>query len=247
MTDSLGYRAKIAVLVPATNTIVEPELYAMAPRGVTVHTGRIAIGRQDLHLDRPEPAVLDELVAALEPSVAQIVRCVPNHLILGYSAPSYWGGRQGSELFRRRLEEQAGVPVTTGAAALDGALRALGARRVAVLTPYAEAITERVQRFLEESGYEVVATVSLNVAGALAIAEVPAERIRRALRQLDQAAPEAIVQSGTNLPMAGLADEAETQLGKPVISINAALFWDALRHLGIPDRASGFGRLLREY
>ena len=47
--------------------------------------------------------------------------------------------------------------------------------------------------------------------------------------------------------MAGLADEAERWLGRPVLAINAAMFWDALRRVGIPDQVDGFGRLLREY
>src|SRR5689334_7660579 len=145
MVDILGYRAKIAVLVPATNTIVEPELHAMAPRGVTIHTGRFSVGQRDLRLDQPEQAVLDEVCAAFEPSIKQIVRSAPRHLILGFSAPSYWGGREGSLAFGRRLEELAGLPVTTGSGALDQALQALGARKVAVLTPYAPAITGRVQ------------------------------------------------------------------------------------------------------
>jgi maleate isomerase len=247
MVDVLGYRAKIAVLVPATNTIVEPELHAMAPRGVTVHTGRFSVGQRDLRLDQPEQNVLDDICAAFEPSITQIARSAPNHLILGFSAPSYWGGREGSLEFGRRLEVLAGLPVTTGAGALDNALRTLGARRVAVLTPYAPAITERVQRFLEQCGHEVVATLSMDVPGALEIATVGDQRIRTALLELNRAEPDAIVQSGTNLSMAGLADEAERWLGRPVLAINSAMFWDALRRVGIPDRVNGFGRLLREH
>jgi maleate isomerase len=247
MVDVLGYRAKIAVLVPATNTIVEPELHAMVPRGVTIHTGRFSVGQRDLRLDQPERAVLDGICAAFEPSIAQIVRSAPSHLIMGFSAPSYWGGREGSLAFGRRLEELAGVPVTTGAGALDSALRTLGARRVAVVTPYAQAITDRVQRFLEECGYEVPATISMHVPSALEIAEVSDERIRAALVELDRAGPDAIVQSGTNLSMVRLADEAERWLGRSVLAINAAMLWDALRRVGISDRVDGFGRLLREF
>ena len=247
MTDILGYRAKVAVLVPATNTIVEPELYAMAPPGVTIHTGRFSVGQRDLIQDRPDQAVLEEALAAFEPSVRQIARCAPNHMIMGFSAPSYWGGREGSLTFSRRLEEQAGVPVTTGAGALDSARRSRGVRRVAVLTPYAEGITDRVQHFLEESGYEVVKALSMRVPGPLEIAAVPPARLREALLELDHAKPEAIVQSGTNLPMARVAGEAEHWLGKPIVSINVALFWDALRRLKISDPVDGFGCLLRDH
>ena len=149
--------------------------------------------------------------------------------------------------FSRRLEEQDGVTVTTGAGALDRALHALGVRRLALVTPYAQAITDQVQRFLEESGYEVIKALSLQVPTPLEIAAVPAARLREALTDLNRAGPQAIVQSGTNLPMAHLAGEAELRLGTPVLSINVAMFWDALRRLNIPDRLDGFGRLLAEH
>jgi maleate isomerase len=87
----------------------------------------------------------------------------------------------------------------------------------------------------------------MDVPGALEIATVGDQRIRAALLELNRAEPDAIVQSGTNLSMARLADEAERWLGRPVLAINAAMFWDALRRVGIPDRVDGFGRLLREH
>lgn len=247
MIDVLGYRAKIAVLVPATNTIVEPELYAMAPRGVTVHTGRFPVGQKDLRPDAAEATVVDEVLARFEPSVREVVRCDPSHLILGFSAPSYWGGREGSAAFGRRLEELAGVPITIGSTALERALRTLGARRVALLTPYAPTITNRVRRFLEESGFEVLEALSLQIPTPLEIAAVPPVRLREALAALDRTSPDAIVQSGTNLPMARLAGEAELRLGRPLVSINVAMFWDALRRLDIRDRIEGFGCLLSEH
>jgi simple sugar transport system ATP-binding protein len=74
-----------------------------------------------------------------------------------------------------------------------------------------------------------------------------AARIRQALIELDRPEAEALVQSGTNLCMARLADEAERWLGKPVLAVNAAMLWDALRRLDLPDRLEGFGRLLREH
>jgi maleate isomerase len=71
--------------------------------------------------------------------------------------------------------------------------------------------------------------------------------LRGVLRELDGPGVEAIVQAGTNLSMVRLADEAERWLGKPVIAINAATLWHALRACGISDRFAGFGSLLREH
>jgi maleate isomerase len=248
VTDILGYRAKIAVLVPVTNTVVEPEMHAVAPRGVTLHTGRFAVFQSDLRSDRPEQEVMEGVYAKFEPSITEIVRTLPSHLIMGFTAPSYWGGRAGNQEFERRLQALAGgVPVTTGAGSLDKALQALGARKVAVLTPYTPAITQQVERFLTESGYEVTGSVSMQVAPPVAIAQVPDSQIIAALRELQRGGPDAIVQSGSNLPMAYLADGAERWLGCAVLSINVAMLWDALRRVGVQDQVDGFGRLLREH
>src|SRR5438552_8594289 len=85
MPDVLGHRAKIGTLVPATNTIVEAEYYLMAPRGVTVHTGRLSFGQRHSQGHEGEP-LPDEAYAALEPAVRQVVACAPAHLIMGMSA-----------------------------------------------------------------------------------------------------------------------------------------------------------------
>ena len=247
MPDALGYRAKIGVLVPATNTIAEPEYHAMAPRGVTLHTGRFSFGQRELREAGSGGELPDTARAALEPTVRQVLACAPDHLIVGMSAPSYWGGRDGSAAFTRWLEGQAGRPVTTAAQAFDRALRALGARRLAILTPYTTEITDRVKGFFVDAGYDVLATLSMNITAPLSIAEVTEERLREALIELNRADAEVIVQSGTNLAFARLADEAERWLNKPVLAVNAATLWDALRRLDISDRIDGFGRLLREH
>jgi maleate isomerase len=80
----------------------------------------------------------------------------------------------------------------------------------------------------------------------VSIAHVDEATLRRAILAVNRPDVDAIVQVGTNLSMLRLADEAERWLEKPVIAINAATFWYALRDNGFPDRMPGFGRLLRE-
>jgi maleate isomerase len=70
---------------------------------------------------------------------------------------------------------------------------------------------------------------------------------REAIRQIDGDDVEAIVQVGTNLSMIRLAAAAELFLGKPVIAINTATYWHALRALGINDRKAGFGSLMEHH
>jgi maleate isomerase len=81
----------------------------------------------------------------------------------------------------------------------------------------------------------------------VAIAHVPEDTLRATLQALDSDRVDALVQVGTNLSMVRLADEAERWLHKPVIAINAATWWFALRDNGITDRIQGCGSLLREH
>ena len=127
----------------------------------------------------------------------------------------------------------------------DPALAALGGiRRIALLTPYYPVANAEVRRYFADHGIETVRDVALRCPSWTAIAQVTEERCRTALRGLDGPDVDALVQVGTNLSMLRLADEAERWLGKPVVAINAATYWHALRADGINDRMEGFGSLL---
>jgi maleate isomerase len=79
------------------------------------------------------------------------------------------------------------------------------------------------------------------------IAHESPQILRRAIREVDGPDVEAIVQVGTNLACMAVAAEAERWLGKPVIAINTATYWYALRQNGIFDKVAGFGSLLTEH
>ena len=125
------------------------------------------------------------------------------------------------------------------------ALAALGGiRRIALLTPYYPVANAEVRRYFADHGIETVRDVALRCPSWTAIAQVTEDRCREVLRGLDGPDVDALVQVGTNLSMLRLADEAERWLGRPVVAINAATYWHALRADGITDRMEGFGRLL---
>jgi maleate isomerase len=178
-------------------------------------------------------------------AVRGVMTCEPDYLVMGMSAITFYGGSQGAEAFRRRLEDAAGVGVSTGSEAVSAALTAVGpVRRVAFLSPYYPVANAEVRRYLTECGYEVVRDACLRCPSWTAIARVPEPLLKRQLLELDGDDVDAIVQVGTNLSMLRLAAAAERWLGKPVIAINAATYWHALRANGIEDRIGGFGRLL---
>jgi maleate isomerase len=120
-------------------------------------------------------------------------------------------------------------------------------RRIAVLTPYFPVGDENVRRFFEESGYAVARVKGLRCASPVQIAHVPAATLRAAVDELDGDDVDAVIQVGTNLAMAKLAGKMETERGKPVLAINACIYWRALRANGIADRIAGWGSLLQKH
>ena len=93
----------------------------------------------------------------------------------------------------------------------------------------------------------MVSNKDLECPTPVSIAHVAVDKCRSALLEVDSDQVEAIVQCGTDLNMVRLADEAERWLGKPVLAINAVIWWMALRDNDIRDQLHGFGSLLREF
>lgn len=247
MPDVLGWRTKFGVLAPSTNTVVEPDFARMGVPGVTAHFGRIHIRDQNMSDDAGMKRLLDQIRAEIVAACERVLTCEPDYMVMGMSAETFWGGVEGNRQFVRQIHEVTGLEVATGAEACRRALDLYGARRIGVVTPYQQVGDENVIRFFGELGYEVKAIRGLRCPTAVSIAHVPEDRLRDALREVDSDGVDALVQCGTNLSMVRLADEAERWLGKPVLAINAATWWMALRDNDITDRVEGAGSLLREH
>lgn len=248
MPDAAGYRIKFGVIVPSTNTVVEADYNRMAPPGVTFHTGRMYIEHPVMDSDAAFEALLVQIRGSIRVAIRDVMTCKPDSLIMGMSSETFWGGVEGNAQFIERVKAQAGLDVSTGASACRAALDCYGVRRIAVLSPYQPISDRQVTRYFEEAGFEVVGFKGLRCPTATSIADVSEAQLLPIIRdELNGPDVEAIVQVGTNLSMVRLADEAERWLGKPVLAINAATLWHALRTNGIPDQMRGFGSLLREH
>ncbi|MEV6300004.1 arylmalonate decarboxylase [Actinoplanes sp. NPDC051861] len=247
MTDALGWRRKFGVIAPSTNTIVEPDFYAMAVPGVTSHFSRIHIRNQDLSSDANFENLLVQIRAEIGFACERVLTCEPDYMVMGMSAETFWGGVEGNREFVAQIKDITGLDVATGAEACERALKLYGARKIGVVTPYQPVGDANVVRFFGEIGFEVAAIEGLKCPTAVSIAHVTEDELRAAILTVNTPDVDAIVQCGTNLSMVRLADEAERWLGKPVIAINAATWWMALRENGIKDKIHGAGNLLRDY
>lgn len=244
---TVGYRARVGVIFPATNSAVEHDLQMVRIDGLTFHMGRIELTDPRQDTEESFERVILEMAREAENAARRVALCGIDYLVLGMSAPLFWGGVAGELALRERLEESIGVPVISGPRAVLAGLDLLGARRLSFLSPYQRNGDAEVTRFFEEAGHEVVTSKGMKVDRADWIADMPEQDLRAELLRLDSPEVDAIVQVGTNASAIRIADDLERSLGKPVIAINAATIWSTLRRIGIEDQMEGMGQLLREH
>src|SRR6188472_2063746 len=250
MRDVLGWRRKFGVLGPSTNTIVQPDFEMMRPPGVTNHYSRIFTPNAKAVSNDTFMAGTILIGENTLDAVKSVMTCAPDYLVMGMSAVTFYGGAKGADAFQDKVEKTAGVKISIGSHSCTAAMKAYGGvKRIAFLSPYYPVANEQVRRYFTDSGFEVVRDIYLECKSWTAIAEVPPELLRGKLVELNGNGRDvdAIIQVGTNLSMVRLAAAAEIWLGKPVIAINTATYWHALRQNGIADKIPGLGRLLEDF
>jgi maleate isomerase len=249
MTDTLGWRATFGVVTPSPNRVVQPEYDGMRPVGVTNHLARMAFSVPPVANDGEFRHLVHLIDQALEPAIDRVMTATPSHLIIGVSVEAVWNGLAGAQALRERVRARSGIDCTTAAEAVPAALQAVGAgSRIAVISPYTQSGNDAVVRFFAECGIEVVRILTIVRDGPpKRFSEITPDEIRRTLIAVDGPDASAIVQFGANVPMAALVPGAEFWLAKPVIAVNTATYWHALRSRGIMDKVPGWGQLLERY
>ncbi|MDX2221496.1 MAG: arylmalonate decarboxylase [Rhodospirillaceae bacterium] len=248
MTDALGWRKKFGVLGPSTNTIVQPDFDDLRVPGVTNHYSRIYTPNAQAISNETFMAATQTIAGNVIDAVRSVMTCSPDYLVMGMSAITFYGGNKGADAFQKKIEDEAKVGVSVGSHACTAALKAYGGvKRIAFLSPYYPAANAEVQGYFADNGFTTVRDVPLQRPSWTAIAETTEQMCIDTLKRLDGPDVDAILQVGTNHSMIRLAAFAEKWLGKPVIAINTATYWHALRANGIQDKLPGFGRLLEEF
>jgi maleate cis-trans isomerase len=237
----MGWRARLGFLVPPGNPTVEPEIIAMTPPGVSVHFSRMVSHGQPGSLQGQDERNRTQL-KHLDDSAALLAMVKPNVIMLAHTATSYTLGRKAEAELVHRLQDRYKVPFATAFSSVVDALKALGATRIALGTPYSEETTLQGKTLLEEHGFEVVNYGRLD--NVTNIYDETPERAYRLGRSIDRPAVQAVFLSGLGMPTIATLATLEQDLGKPVISAASAMMWQALRLAGVRQSVAGYGRLL---
>jgi maleate cis-trans isomerase len=231
-----GWRAKIGVVVPSNNTVLEPEFAQIAPEGVTTYAARMLTS-----------STTGEGIEEMETNARRAVREL--HAggldVITYAclATSLVMGRGWSEDFIAQTKENTGLPATTAATASIEGLKAVKARRVALATPYPKDINALVQPFFESYGLEVVSIGNLPVDDHLEVCRIPPGVAYRLARQSDRPEADAICILATDFQTIPIMADLEKDIGKPAVSTNQALMWRSLGLAGVKTEVTSFSSL----
>ena len=248
MKDSLGYRLKIGTIAPSTNTVVQPEFSKMQPNGVTAHMSRIVTPNVSLSDDKEFTAHIHRMRSGMDEAIDRVMTAKPDCLANGLSLEAFWDGLEGSLELVKKIEEKHGIKCSMGNNAILEALNILDKpKNISLITPHKPFGDEKVKKFFLKAGYNVIDLFSFNINKPVDICHVKKSDLKNAIEKVNLKSPDAIIQVGTGLSMASLAGEAWYWLNKPVIAINTAIFWHALRQNNIYDKIDGFGPLLEKF
>lgn len=247
------FRHTFGLIVPATNTSMEHDLWRLVfanqgihgLRGVRIHTSSVETPRPSLVSAQDLLAFRDQFLRGLGAAVDLALLAEPNSLILGMSLEHILEGIAAVRASMAPIALRSALPWATWQDAVVAALSHLGAKRIGLLTPFDPIGNRNAKRMFTDLGYEVVESFGFACTHALEIARIPdgekekaiAERLATRENRLD-----AVVQCGTNMSILDVAARMEPAVGIPILGINAVTFWHALRMSGYRGPVAGGGR-----
>jgi maleate isomerase len=240
--------ARVGLVVPSSNVTVETEMPALLTR----HPGAaFSFHSSRMRMAKVSPAELAAMNAQRERCIVELGDARPDVILYACLVALMAAGPGEHQRVESLVAEQLATGgsqarVRSSAGALVEALRALPARRIALVTPYMKPLAEKVVGYLEAEGLEVTDWRALEVEDNHAVGRIEGDRVLAAARSLDLGNADALVLSAcVQMPSLALIDDAEREFGLPVISAATAGAYSILTALGLPLTIEGAGALLR--
>jgi maleate isomerase len=230
---------RFGVLVPSTNTTVETEYGRLLPATLQVHIARIPLLSSGGAQPRSGDADVDYQARLLGHAEVGVIALAQTAASL--SADDY------DDRITKRMSEAAGVPAITSAKAIGLAVRALGARRIALVAPFPLPTIDRLRHYYTANhGLEVVASESFSGTDSVVYPTLAQSSARDAITRTDCPEIDMFVVPGGNFPTVKFISEWEHAVRKPVITTNQATLWAMIQIMRADEKFPDFGRLLKE-
>lgn len=232
-----GWRARLGLIVPSSNTVNEPEFEAQLPEGVSLHSARLPledVTAESLATMADNTENCADFLASADVDVIAY-GCTTGSLVKG---PGY------DESIESRITEQTGIPAVATAAAIKRAFDELGISKLVIATPYIDELNDRERSFLESAGYDVLAIDGIGHTDNLKIGREYPQTAYQMVRNLDTEDADGIFISCTNFRTFEIIEPLESDTGKPVVTSNQATLWNVLETLNV-DPTHSLGSLIQ--
>lgn len=235
-----GWRARIGIMIPSVNAVLEAEFSTICAEGITFHYSRMPISKGD-PLSR---------LSGMRNSISQCLTSLETVAdVVGFACTSgsFAVGFENEISLQKEMQDMVKKPVITTAQASMHALKQLNAHKIEVVTPYGQEVNSKLKEYMESWGYAVKIN-ALDSSNFKSIGDFPEEQLYRQIRALPITEEmDALFISCTNLATWEILQQLENDLKKPVITANQATLWELLRTASCKDKIEGLGTLLNSY
>ncbi len=237
---------RIGLIVPSSNTTMEtelPALFARRAESFTWHSARV-------RMSQVTPEELDAMVRSSDEAARALVDAPVEAIAYACLVAVMCRGSGAhcaveAQLVDALADTGRRPPIVSSAGALIEGLRALGARRVALITPYLRPLADRVADYVRGEGFEVSEAVALEVADNVAVGRLDPANLVGEARRLDLDGVDALVLSAcVQMPSLAVVQQVEDELGVPVLTAATATARQLLLSLGLDSVVPDAGRLL---
>lgn len=238
-----GWRGKIGLLVPSSNTTMEMEFHKSVPRGVSVHTARITLPEVNTFAEKKQAfKTMNKKIGSSSKDLASADVSV---VVYGCTSGSLVEGLKHDIQLIQNIENVINTRAITVTTAIVEAIKSLKLQKISVMTPYVDEINEKEKEFLEHNipGLEVLSIKGLGIVGNLPKGKLNPFSSYPIIKKWDVKESEGIFISCTNWRTFETIEYLEKDLQKPVITSNQAALWSSLRKIGVKDRLIGLGKL----
>ena len=229
------WKHKLGIVVPSWNTVMEYEFQRMADPSISIHAQRIR------HTDDSETS-LNWLSTQAVGAATLLSHAKVQAICHGCTASGFLKTPAEDLALATQIEEATGIPCVTSSASIVKALRAVGAQRISVASPYEPWLNERVALHLTQAGFDITAIEGL---GTQSHGSISTQAVIALARSVVRPQTEAIFISCSNFRTLEIIHQLETETGLPVITSNQAAFWGTLRRVGIDHTVKQAGRIFQ--